>query len=518
MDKLEVKAAFELDDAGTISGVAWPFNAGPDAIGDLIERGAFQPSAAMPILYEHDGGKAIGSWESIEETDAGLQVKGRLFLDSVPLAREAYSEVKSGRTSGLSIGYRALETKTRPDGGRTILSLHLAEISIVGRPCHPLARISEVKSIGDATTSKEQNMEPEVKNDAAGDPVIEKKDFDALRARLDKIEAKSNRPIGLNSNNPDGENDNSLEKKAFTSFARRGVDRMEADEVKALTVSDNANGGFLAPETFASEVFKKLVEFSPIRAYAKVISISAPEIKHPRRLTGTAASWVAEVADRPESGMTFDQVTLTPYELATFTDISNQLLEDNAYNLEGLLQDDFAESFGKAEASAFVTGDGAGKPRGLLNAPGIAEMKTGAAATLGADPASSIIAMFHALPAVYAQNGVWIMNRKTLGTLRSLKDGDGRFILCDPISAGAATTLLGRPIVEAIDFPDVAAGAFPIMFGDLSGYRITDRTGLSVLRDPFTQKIKGVTRFHANKRVGGDVTHADHFVKLKVAA
>ncbi|TIX69210.1 MAG: phage major capsid protein, partial [Mesorhizobium sp.] len=93
-------------------------------------------------------------------------------------------------------------------------------------------------------------------------------------------------------------------------------------------------------------------------AYAKVVPISAAEVKLPRRLTGTAATWVAEIDDRTASGMTFEQATFTPYELATYTDVSTQLLEDNAYNLEGELQDDFAESFGKTEAAAFVTGDG----------------------------------------------------------------------------------------------------------------------------------------------------------------
>jgi HK97 family phage major capsid protein len=199
--------------------------------------------------------------------------------------------------------------------------------------------------------------------------------------------------------------------------------------------------------------------------------------------------------------------------------VSNQLLEDNAYNLEGELMADFAEAFGVAEATAFVTGNGTGKPKGLLaTSTGIAEIKTGAAATLGTDPAATIIGMFHSLQSAFAQNGFWIMNRKTLGALRTLKDETGRFIMLDPITAGAPTTLLGRPIVEAVDMPDVAANAVPILFGDLSGYRIVDRIGLSVLRDPYSIATKGQVRFHARRRVGGDVSHADRFVKLAVKA
>lgn len=520
MDKLEIKAAFSVSDAGEITGVAWPFGS-PDSAGDIIHKGAFQSSAALPILFEHDPNRVIGNWESCTETDAGFEVKGRLFLDGVPRAREVHTSIKTGRVNGLSIGFRAGETKARPGGGRDIHSLHVAEISIVANPSHPDARILTVKSKGiempnENTAPAPEYAELEKKVAAVADEV---KTVAKLTERFDKFEAKFNRPAAANSNVPAADNDNvPLETKAFSTFARRGVERMGADEVKALTVSVDANGGYLAPEDFGNEILKKIIEFSPIRAYAKVVPISAAEVKLPRRLTGTAATWVAEIDDRTASGMTFEQATFTPYELATYTDISTQLLEDNVYNLEGELQDDFAESFGKTEATAFVTGDGTGKPKGLLTATGIAEVKTGNASTLGTDPAATIIGMFHVLPSVIAQNGVWLMNRKTLGALRTLKDGAGRFIMLDPITAGAPVTLLGRPIVEAIDMPDVAANAFPIMFGDLSGYRIVDRIGLSVMRDPFSLAIKGQVRFHARKRVGGDITHADRFLKLKVAA
>jgi HK97 family phage major capsid protein len=110
------------------------------------------------------------------------------------------------------------------------------------------------------------------------------------------------------------------------------------------------------------------------------------------------------------------------------------------------------------------------------------------------------------------------MNRNTLGTIRTWKDGQGRYLVVDPISEGAATTLLGRPIVEMVDMDDIGANKFPIMFGDLQGYRIVDRVGLSILRDPFSLATKGQVRFHARKRVGADVTHPDRFVKLKVSA
>lgn len=336
-------------------------------------------------------------------------------------------------------------------------------------------------------------------------------DLTKLGARLDGIEAKLNRPALATGTADD------IELKAFNVMLRRGEQRMGAEEIKALTVSSDAAGGYLSPDGIGDELIKLLRQFSPVRQYARVVSIGAESITYPRRLSSTSASWVAEIADRTTSEMTFEQIKLTPFELATFTDVSNQLLEDNAYNLEGELLNDFAESFGKAEGIAFVNGTGTGQPKGLLAATGITEVKTGVAAAFPTNPADVLIGMFHKLPGVHAQNAVWLMNRNTLGAIRQWKDGQGRYLVIDPISEGAATTLLGRPIVEVVDMPDVAANAYPIMFGDLAGYRIVDRVGFTTLRDPYTLASKGQTRFHARKRVGADVTHPDRFIKLKVS-
>lgn len=339
-------------------------------------------------------------------------------------------------------------------------------------------------------------------------------DNKALADRLDKIEAKAARP-GVGAAN---DNEADLERKAFDSFARRGVERMDDVERKALTVAVDAAGGYLAPDQFGNELIKLLRQYSPIRQYAKVVTIGGDTVKYPRRTGSTAATWVGETDDRTSSQMAFEQIALTPFELATYTDVSNQLLEDNSYNLEGELLADFAESFGITEGLAFVKGSGTGQPKGLMNATGITEVKTGVAADFPAsNPSDVLIGMFHALPGVHAQNGVWLMNRTTLGKVRQWKDGQGRYLVIDPISEGAATTLLGRPIVEAVDMDDIGANKYPLMFGDLKGYRIVDRVGLAVLRDPYSLATKGQMRFHARKRVGADITHPDRFVKLKVA-
>ncbi|WP_237143329.1 phage major capsid protein [Phyllobacterium zundukense] len=522
MDFLETKAAITIDDAGEVTGTAWIFDQA-DRVGDMITKGAITTPANLPMLFAHDHSQVIGTWNSITETAQGLIVKGRLLIDQVVRANEVRAMIKANAATGLSIGFMTKKATSRKGGGRTITAAELHEISVVAVPCHPAAQITSVKAAdGTATPNNESNLnmenEMKVETEDKAAPVIDLKAFDAMKARLDKLEAKSNRPKADNNNHPTAENDNS-ERKAFVSYLRRGIERASPEEVKALTVSTDANGGYLAPEEFGSELIKLLNEYSPIRSYARVISISSESIKYPRRVSGTAATWVGETEDRTESGMTFEQVSLTPFELATFTDVSNQLLEDNAYGLEGELLADYAESFGKTEGLAFVKGSGVGQPKGIMSATGLKEIKTGVAASFPtSNPADVIIAMYHQIATTHAQNGVWLMNRNTLGTIRQWKDGTGRYLVLDPITAGGVSTLLGRPIVEMPDMDDIGAGKYPILFGDLSGYRIVDRVGLSTLRDPYTLAGKGQVRFHARKRVGADVTHPDRFIKLKIAA
>jgi len=340
----------------------------------------------------------------------------------------------------------------------------------------------------------------------------------ALRTATDRIaalETRLNRPA----TQTETANQPSEEVRSFGVYLRRGDAGLTDVERRALTVGTDASAGFLAPEQFGNEILKALKEYSPIRQYAKVVQIAGPEIKYPKRLTGTNADWVAEIANRPESSMTYGQVTLTPYELATFVEISKQLLEDAAYDINGELRDAIAEDFGFKEGAAFVSGDGVGKPKGILSAgTGIVEVVSGNATTLGAAPGDLLIDLMAKLPGAYANNGAWLMNRLTLAAVRKLKDAQGAYLWQPGIQAGQPSTLLGRPIIEAVDMPNVGAGAFPIVFGDFSGHRIVDRIGLSILTDPFTRAKNGITVFHARQRVGGDVTHADKFVKLKIAA
>jgi HK97 family phage major capsid protein len=346
--------------------------------------------------------------------------------------------------------------------------------------------------------------------------VIETKSVDAAKVteRLDKIEAKMNRPAA--GDGTDAANDNQkIERKAFTQFIRGGRESMGAEELKSLIVGDDPRGGYLAPPQISTELITFLTQFSPVRAAARVGSTASPSVILPVRTGITNALWEGEIEPEGESEPAFGQVEIPVFGMKTYTDISVQLLEDSAQNLEAVLNEALVEDFGKKEGTGFVNGTGIKQPRGVMVHPGVNYVPGGDAALLLSD---GLITLFHAVPAAYRQNGAWMMNSTTVGAVRKLKTSTGAPLWTDSLAAGNPPTILGRPVIEAVDMPDIAGNAFPIVFGDFNNaYRIYDRIGLTILRDPFTQATNGLVRFHARRRVGGDVVKAEALRKLKIS-
>ena len=195
-------------------------------------------------------------------------------------------------------------------------------------------------------------------------------------------------------------------------------------------------------------------------------------------------------------------------------------MDDAAFDIESWLAGRIAEKFARAEAAAFVSGDGIDKPTGFLTHPvvdndiwawgNIGYVPTGLDSALGNGDA--IIDLVYALGAEYRANGTFVMNSKTAGEVRKLKDGDGRFLWSDGLAAGEPARLLGYPVLIAEDMPDIASGSDSIAFGDFAaGYTVAERPDLRVLRDPFSAKPNVL--FYATKRVGGDVSD---FAAIKV--
>lgn len=359
------------------------------------------------------------------------------------------------------------------------------------------------KALGDRIAVLEGKGEkPDDKKDDPSAKIVE---------RLDKIEAKVNRPNGSGKT----EDEPSVERKAFGTYLRLG-NQTPVDEVKALTVASDPGAGYLAPPEMSTEFVRDLVEFSPIRSVASVRTTGSPSVKYPKRTGITNAQWEGELEESEESDVSFGMLEVPVHKMMTFVDISNELLADSAGQAEAEVRLALAEDFGQKEAVAFVNGSGDKQPEGFMSHVGIQHTVNGHATNLSAD---KLIDLLYALPAAYrnASGAAWAMNGTTLAAVRKLKDGQQNYLWQPSFQAGQPETILGKPVIEMVDMPDIGDGNFPIIYGDFSAYRIVDRLALSILSDPYTQARKGVTRIHATRRTGGRVLQAARFRKLKTA-
>jgi HK97 family phage major capsid protein len=339
-----------------------------------------------------------------------------------------------------------------------------------------------------------------------------------LTERFDKLEAKMNRPAAANSNVPAADNDNSIERKAFQSYLRFGRDAMPDEDRKSLTVAPDTSGGYLAPSDVQTEILKNIVAISPMRLAARVSSTAAGEVILPKRVGRPTGQWVGETEDRTATGSTYGQVEIPVHEMACYVDVSLKLLEDVAVNIEAEVAFDVGQEFGRMEGAVFISGNGTKKPLGFLNSADVAYVATGNAATLGTSPSDLLITAFYAMPIFYRNTGSWMMNGNTVATIRKLKDGQGNYLWQPAYVAGQPETILGRPVIEAPDMPDIGAGFEPIAFGDFSmAYRIFDRVGMSIFADPYTVRASGLIRFQARRRVGGNIVLAEAIRKIRCA-
>lgn len=336
-------------------------------------------------------------------------------------------------------------------------------------------------------------------------------DLSKIEERLKAVETKANRPA------VDPKTEPTAERKAFATYLRRGKD-MPDEELKALRISNDEQGGYLAPAEMSTEFIRDLTEFSPVRAYASVRTTGSSSVKYPRRTGITNAQWEGEMEDSDESTPTFGQVEVPVHKLMTYVDLSNELLTDSAGTAEAEVRLALAEDFGKKEGTAFVSGTGVKQPEGFMSNADILHTVNGHATNLNTD---KLIDLMYALPAAYrnAPGAAWAMNGTTLAGIRKLKNSTtGEYIWQPSIQVGQPETILGKPVVEMVDMPDIGDGNYPIIFGDWSAYRIVDRLEMSILVNPYLLATKGVTRIHATRRTSGKVLQAARFRKLKTAA
>jgi len=309
-------------------------------------------------------------------------------------------------------------------------------------------------------------------------------------------------------------------RKAFNAYLRTGDDdalRGLALEGKALNSAVAADGGYLVDPQTADAIRSMLVSTSSIRAIAQVVQVEAASFDVLIDRSEVGSGWATEAAAQAETGTPLlERISIRLHELSAMPKASQRLLDDSAFDVEGWLAGKIATRFLRAESAAFVSGDGVDKPKGFLTPPKVAQaswawgslgyVASGAASDFAAtNPADCIINLVYALGAEYRANATFVMNSKTAGAVRKMKDADGRFLWSDGLAAGEPARLMGYAVLICEDMPDIAAGAHAIAFGDFrAGYTIAERPDLRILRDPFSAKPHVL--FYASKRVGGEVT------------
>ena len=338
----------------------------------------------------------------------------------------------------------------------------------------------------------------------------------AAEGRLNRLLSMKARP-GLEAGEPASEG-----KAAWDGYLRSGCVGIELKS----GISSGSGSGVLAPVETETFIERRLAQISPMRSLATVRAIGAATFKKPVTTASVGSGWVAETAGRPETDpAALTLISFASGELYASPSATQDILDDAFINLDDWLASEIEDSFAAQETAAFVDGDGSNKPKGFLNytiaANGSATWGQIGYVASGADgaftddnDADALIDLIYAPKSQYRPNAHFVMNRRTAARVRKLKDGDGNYVWQPALTAGQLPLLLGYPVQEIEDMPDVASGAVAIAFGDFArGYLIVDRAGLNVLRDPYS--AKPYVLFYTTKRVGGGVQNFDAIKVMK---
>ena len=350
--------------------------------------------------------------------------------------------------------------------------------------------------------------------------------IDGHTRRLDEIALKSARPLL----EYDGQRRASPEHKvAFDRYIRLGDStNLRALELKALSSGSNPDGGYVVPPEIEAQISQRLIAVSPIRSIASVRIISSNVYKKPFMTAGPAVGWVGEMDARAQTASpTLDEISFPAMELYAMPAATAGLLEDSVVNIDEWLAQEVEQVFAVQEGAAFIFGDGNNKPKGFLSYNTVANgswtwgnigyVATGASGAFPAsNPTDVLVDLIYSVKAGYRQNSTFVLNRKTQSSIRKFKDTTGNYLWQPPVAAGGRATLMTFPVIEAEDMPDVSSGSLAIAFGDFyRGYLVVDRSGVTVLRDPYT--AKPYVLFYTTKRVGGGVQDYDAIKLLKFA-
>lgn len=377
-------------------------------------------------------------------------------------------------------------------------------------------------------THKNSNGALSVEDDATYSKM--EKEFDELTASITRAQRRANMEMEMNKpvNAPitakpmvmteqeenTGRGSNAYKKNFWNAMRRK---QMTPEMANALQIGADSEGGYLVPDEYEKTLVEALEEENIFRKLAHVISTSSGDRKIPVVASKGSASWVDEEGTIPDSDDAFNQVSIGAYKLGTLIKVSNELLNDSVFNLESYISKEFARRIGSKEEDAFFNGNGTGKPVGIFNATGGAEVGV-TAASATAITADEIIDLFYSLKAPYRKNAVWILNDATIKAIRKLKDNNGNYLWQPSLTAGTPDTILGRPVYTSSYVPTIAAGAKTIAFGDFSYYWIADRAGRNFKKLTELYAANDQTGFVATQRVDGKLILPEAIKVLKMKA
>lgn len=321
-------------------------------------------------------------------------------------------------------------------------------------------------------------------------------------------------------------------KANFERYMRRGISGSDVD-AKALSIGGDPDGGYLAPPDVSGRIVTRVYETSPIEQIASVQNIGTDKLEGLRDIEeASGGGWVSETGGRTATtNPKFGKWEIEAHEQYENPGATQKMIDDASIDVEGWLVGKVADKMVRRRNTAFVTGNGVGKPRGFASYTTAAtadasrawgqleHLVTGTSAGFGADPAGAnkLIDVAHTPKVHFRQNARWVMARLTLAAVRKLKDTAGTYIWLPTMQAGQPSQLLGYPVTEAEDMPAIGADSLSIAFGDFkAGYQIVNRVGIRVLRDPFTNKP--YVQFYTTMRVGGDVIDFEAIKFLKFSA
>jgi HK97 family phage major capsid protein len=270
----------------------------------------------------------------------------------------------------------------------------------------------------------------------------------------------------------------------------------------ALQIGTDSEGGYLVPDEFERTIIEALREENIFRQIAKVIQTATGDRKIPLASTKGTACWIDEEGAYTESDDSFGQISLGAYKLGTLIKVSEELLKDSVFDLESYISSEFARRIGAAEEEAFITGNGTGKPIGILNSTGGADVGVTAAAT-GAFTVDELISLYYSLKAPYRKKAIWLMNDSTVQAIRKLKDGNGQYLWQPSLVAGTPDTIFGNPVKTSQYMPTLAASAKGVAFGDFGYYWVADRQGREFKRLDEIYAINGQVGFRGSQRLDG---------------